>query len=336
MLEASRWEHNHIDLIDQSLLPQQMKVLHIHRLEELEEAIKNLRIRGAPAIGVAAGYGVLLGIQNLFVADKLSRDSVDDVFRRLAATRPTAVNLFWALDRMRKLVDAMGLEDGQKLVDRLHQEALAIHQEDKEICQRIGKLGAEILPEGGILTHCHSGALATGGIGTAFGIIRTAHEMGKSIQVYADETRPLLQGARLTTWEAMELRIPVTLICDNMAASLMAKGKIDAVVVGADRIAVNGDTANKIGTYSVAVLAKYHQIPFLVAAPTSTIDQSLSDGSLIPIEERNASEVRGFRETQWAPENVPVWNPAFDVTPAALISAIITENGVHRFPYRFK
>jgi len=336
MLEASRWEHDHIDLIDQTLLPQQVKVLHIYKLEELEEAIKTMRIRGAPAIGIVAGYGVVLGIQNLFISGRLNREAIDEVFRRLSDTRPTAVNLFWALNRMKKVIDTVGIQDGQRLVDALLQEAQSIHGEDKDLCERIGKLGAEILPEGGILTHCHSGALATGGIGTALGVIRTAHQTGKSLHVYVDETRPLLQGARLTAWELMQLGIPVTLICDNMAASLMTQGKINAVVVGADRIARNGDTANKIGTYSVAVLANHHHIPFFVAAPSSTIDQNISDGSHIPIEERNPSEVRGFKEITWAPNEVPVWNPAFDVTPASLISAIITESGVHRFPYNFQ
>ena len=227
------------------------------------------------------------------------------------------------------------MNNGQKLVNSLLIEAKAIHQEDKELCLSIGRHGADILPEGGILTHCHAGALATGGIGTAVGIIRTAHEMGKSVHVYADETRPLLQGARLTAWELEQLRIPVTLICDNMAGFLMAKGKIQGVVVGADRIASNGDTANKIGTYSVAVLAKHHDVPFMVAAPYSTIDLSLKDGTEIPIEERNPSEIRGFRDTRWAPDDVSVWNPAFDVTPAGLISAIVTEAGVNRSPYNF-
>ena len=336
LLEASRWEHDHIDLIDQTLLPQQVKVLHLHRLEELEEAIKSMRVRGAPAIGVAAGYGVVLGVRNLFISGYLNQEAIEEVFHRIAATRPTAVNLFWALNRMKKVIDTMGFNDGQRLVDALLQEAQSIHSEDKAICECIGKLGAEILPEGGILTHCHAGALATGGIGTALGIIRIAHQLGKSIQVYVDETRPLLQGARLTAWELMQLGIPVTLICDNMAASLMAQGKIDAIVVGADRIARNGDTANKIGTYSIAVLANHHKIPFFVAAPSSTIDNNLPDGSHIPIEERNPSEVRGFKEITWAPHEVPVWNPAFDVTPASLISAIITENGIHRFPYNFQ
>jgi methylthioribose-1-phosphate isomerase len=335
MLESSRWELDHIEIIDQTLLPQQVKVLHIHKLEELEEAIKSLRIRGAPAIGVVAGYGVVLGVRNLLFSSKLNRNSVEDIFRRLSATRPTAVNLFWALNRMEKVINSVGFQDGQRLADTLLKEAQTIHNEDKAICERIGKLGAEILPEGGILTHCHAGALATGGIGTALGIIRTAHQLGKSIQVYVDETRPLLQGARLTAWELMQLGIPVTLICDNMAASLMATGKVKAVMVGADRIARNGDTANKIGTYSIAVLANYHHIPFFVAAPSSTIDPDLSDGSRIPIEERNPSEVRGFKEINWTPEEVPVWNPAFDVTPASLISAIITEYGIYNYPYNF-
>jgi methylthioribose-1-phosphate isomerase len=333
MLEASRWQDDHIEMVDQTQLPQQEIVLHIRTLEELEDAIRALRIRGAPAIGVVASYGVVLGVKNLSDADQLNSDSVEQVFRRLASTRPTAVNLFWALERMRKVTKSVGLESGSVLVNKLLSEARAIHNQDKELCRNIGRYGAQILPEGGILTHCHAGALATGGIGTALGIVRTAHEMGKSVHVYVDETRPLLQGARLTAWELEQLGIPVTLICDNMAGSLMASGKIQMVVMGADRIARNGDAANKIGTYSVAVLAHHHNIPFVIAAPSTTIDQSLQDGSQIPIEERNPDEVRGFRGIRWAPDTVPVWNPAFDVTPAGLISAIVTESGVHRPPY---
>ncbi|KPL07535.1 methylthioribose-1-phosphate isomerase [bacterium SM23_57] len=324
-----------MEIVDQTLLPHEVAIVRMETLEDVEDAIRTLKIRGAPAIGVATGYGVVVGVRNLIAANTLSQDSLEEVFRRLAATRPTAVNLFWALNRMQKVVDNVGVNNGQKLVNSLLIEAKAIHQEDKELCLSIGRHGADILPEGGILTHCHAGALATGGIGTAVGIIRTAHEMGKSVHVYADETRPLLQGARLTAWELEQLRIPVTLICDNMAGFLMAKGKIQGVVVGADRIASNGDTANKIGTYSVAVLAKHHDVPFMVAAPYSTIDLSLKDGTEIPIEERNPSEIRGFRDTRWAPDDVSVWNPAFDVTPAGLISAIVTEAGVKRSPYNF-
>ncbi len=335
MLEASCWKDDHIEMVDQTQLPHQVTILTVDKLEDLEEAIRSLRVRGAPAIGIAAGYGVVLGIKNLVASNNLSATAVEEIFQRLAATRPTAVNLFWALERMRNVVDGMGIDNGQQLVETLLSEAISIHNEDKELCKNIGRHGAEILPEGGILTHCHAGALATGGIGTALGIIRTAHEMGKSIHVYADETRPLLQGARLTAWELDQLGIPVTLICDNMAASLMAAGKIQAVVVGADRIAANGDTANKIGTYSVAVSAHHHHIPFIVAAPSSTIDQNAKSGSDIPIEERNPQEVRGFRDTQWAPENVSVYNPAFDVTPAELITYIVTETGAHRSPYNF-
>ena len=335
MLESSRWHDNNMEIVDQTLLPHEVAIVRMNTLEDIEDAIRTLKIRGAPAIGVAAGYGVVVAVRNLMKTNTLRLDSIEDVFHRLAATRPTAVNLFWALIRMRKVVANTGVNDGQTLVNALLREAKAIHQEDKELCLSIGRHGANILPEGGILTHCHAGALATGGIGTAVGIIRTAHEMGKSVHVYADETRPLLQGARLTAWELEQLGIPVTLICDNMAAFLMAKGKIQGAVVGADRIASNGDTANKIGTYSIAVLAKHHNIPFMVAAPYSTIDPSLKNGTEIPIEERDPAEVRGFRNTQWAPDDAPVWNPAFDVTPAGLISAIITETGVHRSPYNF-
>lgn len=336
MLEASCWKDDHIEMVDQTQLPHQVTILIITKLEDLEEAIRNLRVRGAPAIGIAAGYGVVLGIRNLVMSNNLTHQNIEDVFQRLAATRPTAVNLFWALKRMQKVVDEVGVDDGQRLVESLLSEALSIHNQDKELCESIGRYGAEILPEGGILTHCHAGALATGGIGTALGIIRTAHEMGKTIHVYADETRPLLQGTRLTAWELDQLGIPVTLICDNMAASLMAVGKIQGVVVGADRIASNGDTANKIGTYSVAVLAQHHRIPFIVAAPSSTIDHNAKTGSDIPIEQRNPREVRGFRDIQWASENIPVYNPAFDVTPAELVSYIVTETGVYQPPYNFE
>ncbi len=336
MLEASCWKVDHIEIVDQTQLPHRVTILTIDKLEDLEEAIRSLRVRGAPAIGIAAGYGVVLGIRNLVASNNLTLDTIEEVFQRLAATRPTAVNLFWALERMKKVMDDIGVNDGKKLVESLLSEAVSIHHEDKELCKNIGRHGAKVLPEGGILTHCHAGALATGGIGTALGIIRTAHEMGKSIHVYADETRPLLQGARLTAWELDQLGIPMTLICDNMAASLMAAGKIQGLVVGADRIAANGDTANKIGTYSVAVSAHHHHIPFMVAAPSSTIDQNAKDGRDIPIEERNPLEVRGFRETQWAPENIHVYNPAFDVTPAELIRYIVTETDAHRPPFEFE
>jgi len=335
MLEASRWHDDHMEIVDQSQLPGKIAIVRMETLEDVVDAIRTLKIRGAPAIGIAAGYGVVVGVRNLARNGKLSSDAIEDVLRRLAASRPTAVNLPWALERMRKVVGAVGLRDGNVLVDALLREAIAIHEEDKELCRKISAYGTELIPEGGVLTHCHAGALATGGIGTAVGVIRTAHEMRKSVHVYADETRPLLQGARLTAWELVQLGVPVTLICDNMAASLMASGKIQSVIVGADRIASNGDTANKIGTYSVAVLAKYHGIPFFVAAPYSTIDTTLKSGAEIPIEQRDSNEVRGFRDQLWAPENVPVWNPAFDVTPAELITAIVTESGVSRYPYRF-
>jgi|GEM_PF-46993 len=335
MLEASRWHDDHMEIVDQSQLPGNVAIVRMETLEDVVDAIRTLKIRGAPAIGIAAGYGVVVGVRNLIRDGQLGGDAIEEVLHRLGASRPTAVNLFWALERMRKVVSKVGFRDGSALIAALLQEAVAIHQEDKELCRKISDHGAGILPEGGILTHCHAGALATGGIGTAVGVIRTAHQMGKPIHVYADETRPLLQGARLTAWELQQSGIPITLICDNMAASLMASGKIQSVIVGADRIASNGDTANKIGTYSVAVLAKYHSLPFFVAAPYSTIDPTLKSGAEIPIEQRDPDEVRGFRDQRWAPENVPVWNAAFDVTPASLITAIITETGVSRFPYHF-
>ena len=319
-------------LLDQRRLPTEELFFECRSLGEVAEAIKTLAVRGAPAIGVAAAYGVVIGVQEASaVGNSITEQKFSEIIDELAATRPTAVNLFWALARIKK-VGEEGLKrgfDGTKLGDLLLAEANRIYAEDDRAHHRLGEHGIKLIPTGArILTHCNAGALACAEYGTALGVIRAAQAAGKNIKVYADETRPLLQGSRLTTWELLKEKIPVTLICDNMAAHCMAKGMIDLVIVGADRIAANGDTANKIGTYSVALAAKAHNLPFYVAAPTSTIDFSLAEGSAIPIEERDPDEVRFFGEKQTAPAEVEVYNPAFDVTPASLISAIITEKGV--------
>jgi methylthioribose-1-phosphate isomerase len=281
-------------------------------------------VRGAPAIGVAAAYAVA-------VAARSGRDELDRACPGLVAARPTAVNLPWAVGRMREVADGATDDD---LVARLDQAAIALHAEEVERCHLIGDHGASLIPDGGaVLTHCNAGALATCGYGTALGVIRAAVESGRKIDVYADETRPFLQGARLTAWEMMKDGIPTTVICDNMAASLMRAGKLQAIVVGADRIAANGDVANKIGTYGVAVLAKEHGIPFYVAAPWSTIDLATKTGADIPIEQRSPNEVTHHAGKQLTPNHVGVWNPAFDITPAKYVTAIITERGVLRAPY---
>jgi len=294
-------------------------------------------VRGAPAIGVSAAYGVALGaLRSKARTVQEFEPEFEKICARLAGTRPTAVNLFWAIDRMKRLFAAM-VAAGAPLTDiqqKLLAEAHAMYEEDIAACKTMGAFGGELLPdEGGVLTHCNAGALATCGYGTALGVIRSAVEQGKKIHVYADETRPFLQGARLTAWELMADGIPTTVICDNMAASLMRAGKIKAVVVGADRIAANGDFANKIGTYNVAILAKEHGIPFYCAAPWSTIDTATATGDAIPIEERSAKEVTHHGGKQLTPHNVGICNPAFDVTPAKYVTAIITERGVLRAPY---
>jgi methylthioribose-1-phosphate isomerase len=322
-----------IRILDQRRLPQEEAWLEIDSVEELARAIETLSVRGAPAIGIAAAYGcALAAMQAADPTPPRVLAAVLTAAERLARTRPTAVNLFWALERMRRRAEEIA-EAGGDLAAELSREAEKIHAEDRAACEEIGRRGAALLPqEGGVLTHCNAGALATGGFGTALGVIRAAVAAGKRIHVYADETRPLLQGARLTAWELMRDRIPVTLVCDNMAAHLMRQGRIQACVVGADRIAANGDSANKIGTYGVAVLAHHHRIPFYVAAPWSTVDLSIPDGAHIPIEERSADEVRAFQGVPSAPAGVPVVNPAFDVTPAPLIQAIVTERGLARPP----
>jgi methylthioribose-1-phosphate isomerase len=313
-LSPLRWENDALELLDQRLLPLEEKWIRCTTYEEVARAIKDMVVRGAPAIGCAAAYGVALGVRQ--------NAALDQVCATLAATRPTAVNLFWAIERMKQIPK-------EKMLDEAHR----IVAEDIASCVAIGDFGAPLLPEGTVLTHCNAGALATGGYGTALGVIRSAVKMGRKLRVFADETRPFLQGARLTAWELHKSGIDVTLITDNMAAHLMQRGEIHSVVVGADRIAANGDAANKIGTYGVALAAKAHELPFFVAAPLSTIDLKTPTGKEIPIEERDRREVTHVGERALAPEGIRVRNPAFDVTPNHLIAAIITEKGVARAPY---
>jgi len=321
-------------MIDQTLLPTEFKEIDCWTVEGVWEAIKMLRVRGAPAIGVAAAYGVVVGTREHREASRQDfNEKLAEVVKYLASSRPTAVNLFWALDRMSALALKESSLASLAMHDRLLEEARRIHVQDREMCAAIGRHGSELLKSGtGVLTHCNAGGLATGGDGTALSVMFAAAAAGKSIRVYADETRPLLQGARLTAWELQQRGIPVTVICDNMAAQVMKEDRIHAVVTGADRIAANGDAANKIGTYGVALLAKAHGIPFYVAAPSSTFDLSLSTGDRIPIEQRSREEVAEGFGRQTVPEGVDVYNPAFDVTPADLITAIITERGVVQRP----
>ncbi|MCL5123268.1 MAG: S-methyl-5-thioribose-1-phosphate isomerase [Deltaproteobacteria bacterium] len=329
------WKGDHIRLLDQTLLPREEKYLIIHEVSELCDAIKRLAIRGAPAIGVAAAMGIALGMLKASIADaEATRSFFDSTSSQIASTRPTAVNLFWALDRMKLIFEANCKKNLAELQKVLIQEAVSIESEDRRLCEHIGISGKDLFEDGDvILTHCNAGGLATAGYGTAIGVIRAAFEAGRKIQVVADETRPLNQGSRITAWELMKLGIPVTLITDNTAGAIMKAGEISKVIVGADRIAANGDTANKIGTYSVAVLAHRHGIPFYVAAPLSTIDMKLPSGELIPIEERDPIEVTHIGGTSIAPEGVPVRNIAFDVTPNELISGIVTEKGVAKKPF---
>jgi len=329
------WHDGKVRLIDQTLLPNELKYIECDSVEKVWEAIKVLRVRGAPAIGIAGALGIVLGIWNSEAKnyeDFLGQ--IQQITSYLATSRPTAVNLFWALDRMKLIAEKNRDKDISQLKGILLSEAHRIIDEDKAMCRAIGKNGADLIRDGyTILTHCNAGGLATADYGTALAVMFTAHEQGKKIKVFADETRPLLQGARLTVWELMQAGIDVTLICDNMAAQVMKEGRINCAIVGADRIAANGDTANKIGTYGVAVLAKEHKIPFYVAAPTSTLDLSLSSGDMIPIEQRNPDEVTMGFGRRTAPEGAKVYNPAFDVTPARLIDAIITENGIAKAPF---
>ena len=334
-ISTIEWIDGKVRIIDQTKLPHKFVYAEIKDVQSMWRAIKRLQVRGAPAIGVAGAFGILLGMKNIKAKDyKGFKRRLDGVIKHLASSRPTAVNLFWALDRMKRCAEENKRLPLTEIEGILLEEAFKIMKEDKKICRCMAFFGSKLIKSGDrILTHCNTGGLATVDYGTALGALFKAKEQGKKIKVYVDETRPLLQGARLTTWELLREKIDVTLICDNMAASLMKKGEIDKIFVGADRIIRNGDVANKIGTYNLAVLANFHKVPFYVVAPISTFDFNLSSGSDIPIEERDADEVRGVLGKRIAPKKVKVYNPAFDVTPARLVKAIVTEKGIFRPPY---
>ncbi len=329
------WKSDRVRILDQRRLPQEVRYLDCRDASSVAQAIRTMAIRGAPAIGIAAAMGIALAAKKIRSSNpRVFTDATKKVCQEMRETRPTAVNLFWAVDRMEKIlqrIDSDGVEETKR---RLAQEALRILETDIEVNRKIGMHGRKLIKEGdGVLTHCNAGALATGGYGTALGVIYAARDQGKKFQVFVDETRPMLQGCRLTAWELVQEKIPATLITDSMAGVLMRKGLVNLVVVGADRIAGNGDTANKVGTYGVAVLSKSHDIPFYVAAPTSTLDLSLASGEEIPIEERNIREVTHFHGDSIAPIGVKVFNPAFDVTPHSFIHGIITEKGIIRKPF---
>ena len=337
MLPTIEWQPDAVVMIDQRKLPGREVYVTCRTPAEVARAIKTMVIRGAPAIGVAAAMGIALGMRKSRAqGTKQFAVELNKLAELMAGTRPTAVNLFWAIDRMKRAL-AAGVEAGEsvdQLKDRLEREAHAIHDEDLANCRDIGRWGAEVVPaQARILTHCNAGALATAGYGTALGVIRAAAEQGKVVRVFADETRPFLQGARLTAWELVRDGVPTTIIAESMAGPLMRGGQIDFIVVGADRIAANGDFANKVGTYTVAMMAQAHGVPFYVAAPLSTIDLNTPDGDAIPIEQRNAREMTHFGSLQIAPSEASIWNPAFDVTPHRLVAGIITERGIVRPPY---
>ena len=328
------WEKDHLRVIDQTRLPEELIHIACRDVPTVAEAIKMLRVRGAPAIGVAAAYGVVVAAQEAIDQNTDPMPHIKTAIDVLAATRPTAVNLFWALDRMEKVLDTVRSEPAQSIRDTLLSEADLIFQEDKTTCRQIGQNGAELLKsKSTVLTHCNAGGLATADYGTALAVVYAAVEDGKQVAVFADETRPLLQGSRLTAWELQQSGIDVTVICDSTAASVLRDKAISCVIVGADRIAANGDVANKIGTYGLAIVAREHDVPFYVAAPLSTIDMALATGSLIPIEERDPDEITEGMGKITAPKQVGVYNPAFDVTPNRLVTAIITEKGVAHAPY---
>jgi len=330
-MDAIRWQGASLALLDQTRLPAEEVWLEYTDYRQVADAIRRLAVRGAPAIGIAAGYAYCLAAMEFYGQPDFS-PRMARAKALLAGSRPTAVNLFWALDRMEACCGRYA--DSSDLLIALIAEAVTIHRQDVVMNRTIGRIGAEIVPEEAcILTHCNAGAIATGGVGTALGVVRAAHKHGKVKMVYADETRPLLQGSRLTAWELMQDHIPVTLITDGMAAALMAKGKVDVVLLGCDRMAANGDFANKIGTYSVAVSAYFHSIPFYTVLPSSTIDLSIRSGDDIPVEERPAEEVTHFAGTRTAPDGTAVWNPAFDVTPHQLVTGIITEKGILYPPF---
>jgi len=332
------WKDNKVILIDQTRLPTEEVYLKISDYRELAEAIKQLKVRGAPAIGIAGAFGVCLGARKINTDNyEKFKQKLKIIIDELAVTRPTAVNLFWALERMTAIIENGKNKNLEEIKKLLLKEALAILEKDKTVCRNMSENGASLLKNGDtVLTHCNTGALATGGMGTALGAIYTATEQGKKIKVFADETRPLLQGARLTTWELKKAGIDVTLICDNMAAFVLQQGWVNCLMLGADRIAANGDTANKIGTYGLAVLANYHKIPFYVVAPTTTFDLSIKSGAEIPIEQRASEEVTYGFGKQTAPDEVKVYNPAFDVTPNELITAIVSEQVIFYPPFCLK
>jgi methylthioribose-1-phosphate isomerase len=335
MIQTLEWTNTGVVFIDQTKLPTEEVYVTCTTHQQVADVIRNMVVRGAPAIGVAAGMGIALGVKNSKAENgaDLKKD-FDQICETIRQTRPTAVNLFWAIRRMTEKFETLRVRPIAQIQQALIEEARRMHAEDIAANQAMGRHGATLMPSsGGVLTHCNAGALATAGYGTALGVIRAAVEQGKKIHVYADETRPFLQGSRLTAWELMKDGIPTTVISDNMAGVMMQQGKIAAIVVGADRIAANGDVANKIGTYTVAVLAKEHGIPFYVAAPISTVDLATPDGTKIPIEQRNAREVTHIAGKQMVPDGVQVENPAFDVTPAKYVAAIITERGIARAPY---
>ena len=331
-IETLRWVDGHLELIDQRLLPARFVYVSCTSAGDVALAIRSMAVRGAPAIGCAAAFGVALEARREKHRSRAEfAEAMELAFRTLAESRPTAVNLFWALERMRAVLAQDSEPDTAP--DKLTEAALALFHADVEVNRAIGRAGAPLVPDGArVLTHCNTGALATAGHGTALGVVRSARDSGKRISVIASETRPYLQGARLTAWELTQEAIPVTLITDSTAGHLMSRGEVDLVIVGADRIASNGDVANKIGTYTLSVLARRHGLPFYVAAPLSTIDASIASGASIPIEERGAAEVTGYAGVRWAPEGIAVANPAFDVTPAELVSALVTEKGVVERP----
>jgi methylthioribose-1-phosphate isomerase len=335
MIQTLEWTDSGVRFIDQTKLPTEETYVTCKTHEQVADVIRNMVVRGAPAIGVAAAMGIALGMKNSQAENGAElKKNFDQICEVIGKTRPTAVNLFWAIRRMREKFEYLRMRPPAQIKQALIEEAQRMHAEDIAANQAMGRHGATLMPQsGGVLTHCNAGALATCGYGTALGVIRAAVEQGKKIHVYADETRPFLQGSRLTAWELMKDGISTTVISDNMAGAMMKQGKIGAIVVGADRIAANGDVANKIGTYTIAVLAKEHGLPFYVAAPFSTIDMETPDGSKIPIEQRDPREVTHIGGRQMAPEGVEVENPAFDVTPAKYVTAIITERGIARPPY---
>jgi methylthioribose-1-phosphate isomerase len=335
MIQTLEWTDSGVRFIDQTKLPMEETYVVCKTHEQVADVIRNMVVRGAPAIGVAAAMGIALGVKNSKASTVGElKPEFDQICELIGKTRPTAVNLFWAIARMREKFESLRIRPLPQIKQSLIEESRRMHAEDIAANQAMGRHGAALMPaSGGVLTHCNAGALATCGYGTALGVIRAAVEQGKKIHVYADETRPFLQGSRLTAWELMKDGIPTTVISDNMAGAMMKQGKIAAIIVGADRIAANGDVANKIGTYTVAILAKEHGIPFYVAAPISTVDLACPDGSQIPIEQRNPKEVTHIAGKQMVPTGVQVENPAFDVTPSKYIAAIVTEKGIARAPY---